>query len=200
MTARSALNRILLAISGLVLLVGGLLVLFAGLDLYRRWNLRPPAGWPLTSPADVLLTARDRTRWSGEDWWWPAVIAALVIVIALALWWLIAQLGRPHPGGLPVGGPHHLQGVELREHALRDALAEDTRHLPDVHKAQARITGTSQHPRSSIGITLTPHGVPGRTLHELSAGPLHNASRSTSADWPTEVRLHVARHKPHRAQ
>lgn len=102
MNSHSVLNRTLLTIAGLVLLGGGLLVLTGGLDLYRRWGLAPPAGWPLTSPHDTLLPAHDRTRWTGEDWWWPTVIAALAILIALALWWLLAQLRHRHPGRLPV--------------------------------------------------------------------------------------------------
>ncbi|MFI5689552.1 hypothetical protein [Streptomyces sp. NPDC051636] len=65
---------------------------------------------------------------------------------------------------------------------------------------QARITGTSHHPKNHIDVTLTAHGAPGRILHELSAGPLQNARRSTGVDWASEVRLRVARHKPHRAQ
>lgn len=46
MTPRTALNRSLLAVAGLVLLGGGLLILFAGLDIYRRQDLNPPADWP----------------------------------------------------------------------------------------------------------------------------------------------------------
>ena len=79
MTPRSVCNRSLLALAGLVLLGGGLLILFAGLGLYRRLDLVPPAGWPLAGPADVLLGSADRARWSSQGWWWPAVIAALVL-------------------------------------------------------------------------------------------------------------------------
>ncbi|MFD0394068.1 DUF6286 domain-containing protein [Streptomyces nogalater] len=105
MTQRSALNRSLLGLAGLVLLGGGLLILSAGLDLYRRRDLVPPDGWPLTAPADVLLGSADRTRWSSQGWWWwPAVIAALALVALLALWWLLAQLRRHRPGSLAVGG------------------------------------------------------------------------------------------------
>ncbi|MER5668719.1 alkaline shock response membrane anchor protein AmaP, partial [Streptomyces mirabilis] len=124
MTPRTVLNRSLLALAGLVLLGGGLLVLFAGLDVYRRHDLVPPVGWPLTTPHDVLLGSADRARWSGQGWWWwPAVIAALTLVALLALWWLLAQLHRRHPGALPVGGTPPQEGVELRDHALSDAIA-----------------------------------------------------------------------------
>ncbi|MFF7235193.1 alkaline shock response membrane anchor protein AmaP [Streptomyces collinus] len=202
MTPRSALNRSLLALAGLVLLGGGLLILFAGLDLYRRHDLVPPAGWPLTAPADVLLGSADRARWSSQGWWWwPAVIAALVLAALLALWWLLAQLSRRRPGSLPVGGTPPQEGVELRDRALADAIATEAGALPGVDDATVRITGRPAHHHTHVGLTLTPEGAPGATLGALCEGPLRTARRSTGLpDMPTEVRLHVARHKPHRAE
>ncbi|MGW7254705.1 alkaline shock response membrane anchor protein AmaP [Streptomyces sp. NPDC054834] len=202
MTPRSALNRSLLALAGLVLLGGGLLVLFAGLDLYRRHDLVPPVGWPLTTPADVLLGSADRARWSSQGWWWwPAVIAALALAALLALWWLLAQLTRRRPGSLPVGGTPPPEGVELRDRALGDAIAAEAAALPGVAHAAVHITGRPAHPRTRIGLTLTPEGAPGATVGALCEGPLSTARRSTGLpDPPTEVRLQVARHRQHRVE
>ncbi|MFE9093738.1 alkaline shock response membrane anchor protein AmaP [Streptomyces sp. NPDC007264] len=202
MTPRPVLNRSLLALAGLVLLGGGLLILFAGLDVYRRRDLVPPAGWPLIVPDDVLLGSADRARWSSQGWWWwPAVIAALALVALLALWWLLAQLRRRRPGVLPVGGTPPQEGVELRDRALSDAIAAGAGALPGVQQAEVRITGRSAHPRAHVKLTLTPEGAPGAALDALCEGPLRTARRSTGCpDMPTEVRLQVARHKPHRAQ
>lgn len=202
MTPRSALNRTLLALVGLVLLGGGLLILFAGLDLYRRHDLAPPAGWPLTTPADVLLGSADRARWSSQGWWWwPAVIAALVVAALLALGWLLAQLSRRRPGSLPVGGTPPQEGVELRDRALSEAIANEAGALPGVGHAAVLITGRPSRHRTRIELTLTPEGTPGATLGALCEGPLRTARRSTGlADMPTEVRLQVARHKPHRVE
>ncbi|MEV5662962.1 alkaline shock response membrane anchor protein AmaP [Streptomyces flaveolus] len=201
MTPRSALNRSLLACAGLVLLGGGLLILFAGFDLYRGHDLVPPAGWPLTVPADVLLGSADRAHWSSQGWWWPAVIAALALTALLALWWLLAQLSRRRPGTLPVGGTPPQEGVELRDRALSDAIAAEAGALPTVEHAAVRLTGRPAHHRTRVRLTLTPEGTPGATLGALCAGPLRTARRSTGRpDMPTEVRLHVARHKPHRAE
>ncbi|MFF3987907.1 alkaline shock response membrane anchor protein AmaP [Streptomyces sp. NPDC001714] len=202
MTPRSALNRTLLALVGLVLLGGGLLILFAGLDLYRRHDLAPPAGWPLTTPADVLLGSADRARWSSQGWWWwPAVIAALVVAALLALGWLLAQLSRRRPGSLPVGGTPPQEGVELRDRALSEAIANEAGALPGVGHAAVLITGRPGRHRTRIELTLTPEGTPGATLGALCEGPLRTARRSTGlADMPTEVRLQVARHKPHRVE
>lgn len=202
MTPRSTLNRSLLALVGLVLLGGGLLILFAGLDLYRRHYLVPPAGWPLTTPDDVLLGSADRVRWSSRGWWWwPAVIAALALTALLALWWLLDQLSRRRPGSLPVGGTSLQGGVELRDRALGDAIAAEAGALPTVEHAAVRVTGRPAHHRTRVRLTLTPEGTPGATLGALCEGPLRTARRSTGlADMPTEVRLQVARHKPHRVE
>ncbi|MEU6811255.1 alkaline shock response membrane anchor protein AmaP [Streptomyces sp. NPDC046831] len=196
------LNRCLLALAGLVLLGGCLLVLSAGFDVYRRQGLVPPPGWPLTTADDVLLSSTDRIRWSGQGWWWwPAVIAALAVVTLLALWWLLAQLRRRHPGTLPVGGTSPQEGVELRDRALSDAIAAEAGALPGVEHAAVRITGRSARPRTRVRLTLTPQEAPGAALEALCEGPLRTARRSTgSPDMPTEVRLQVARHGPHRAE
>ncbi|WP_225834904.1 alkaline shock response membrane anchor protein AmaP [Streptomyces sp. NK08204] len=202
MTPRSALNRSLLALAGLVLLGGGLLILFAGLGLYRRYDLVPPAGWPLSTPDDVLLSSADRARWSSQGWWWwPAVIAALALAALLALGWLLAQLSRRRPGTLPVGGTPPQEGVQLRDRALGDAIATEAGALPEVEHAAVHITGRPARPRTSVRLTLTPLGAPGAALGALCEGPLRTARRSTGlSDLPADVRLQIARHPPHRAE
>ncbi|AWW35806.1 MULTISPECIES: hypothetical protein [Streptomyces] len=202
MTPRPVLNRSLLALAGLVLLGGGLLILFAGLDIYRRHGVVPPVGWPLTTPDDVLLGSADRARWSSQGWWWwPAVIAALVLVALLALWWLLAQLRQRRPGALPVGNTPPQDGVELRDRVLSDAIAAEAGALPGIEDAAVRITGRPARPLTRVRLVLSPQTEPDAALEALREGPLRTAGRSTgSGPIPTEVRLEVARHKPHRAE
>ncbi|MFD9380395.1 alkaline shock response membrane anchor protein AmaP [Streptomyces sp. NPDC059999] len=200
MKRKSAVNRILLALTGIVLLGGGLLMLAGSFDLYRSWRMTPPRGWPLTDPRAVLLTRPDQTRWTDEGWWWPTVIAVLAIVVLLALWWLLAQLRRTHPGRIPVGGPSPADGVELRERALSDALAADVQHLPGVLRARARMSGTSRHPEAHVDLTLTPDSEPGPVLQALCDGPLERARQSTGRALTAKGRLRVTPHKAHRAE
>ncbi|MEV7618166.1 alkaline shock response membrane anchor protein AmaP [Streptomyces sp. NPDC089799] len=201
MKRKSAANRILLALTGVVLLGTGLLILAGGLDLYRHWRLTPPQGWPLTTPRDVLLDDADRTRWTSEGWWWPAVIAALAIVVLLALWWLLAQLRRTHPGRIPIEGPPDVKGVQLREGALSDALAADAGHQPGVQRGRARMDGTSRHPEAHLHLTLDPDSDPGSVLRRLCDGPVQRARQSTGRTrLPANVRLRVAPHKSRRAE
>ncbi|MEU9182352.1 alkaline shock response membrane anchor protein AmaP [Streptomyces sp. NPDC048550] len=200
MQRKSAINRVLLALAGIVLLGTGLLILAGGFDLYRRWPLTPPDGWPLTAPHGVLLVDADRTRWADEAWWWPTAIAVLAVVTLLALWWLLAQLRRTRPGTLSVGGAHAVDGVELREGALSDALAADAGHLPGVQQARARLDGSSSHPEAHLDITFTPDTEPGPVLQALCDGPLERARQSTGRTLPARVHLRLTRHKPHRAE
>ncbi|MFJ4865345.1 alkaline shock response membrane anchor protein AmaP [Streptomyces sp. NPDC088748] len=200
MKRKSAVNRVLLALAGIVLLGTGLMILAGGFDLYRSRSLTPPDGWPLTTPHDVLLADADRTRWADEGWWWPAVIAVLAIVTLFAVWWLLAQLRRTHPGALSVGGTDAVEGVELREGALGDALAADARHLPGVHQARARMDGSSSRPEAHIAITLTPDAEPAAVLQALCDGPLESARRSTDRTLPARAYLRLTPHKPHRAE
>ncbi|WP_405859909.1 alkaline shock response membrane anchor protein AmaP [Streptomyces sp. NBC_00090] len=200
MKRQSAVNRVLLALTGIVLLGSGILILAGGLDLYRRWELTPPDGWPLTAPHDVLLDTADRTRWTDEGWWWPVVIAVLAIVVLLALWWLLAQLRRTHPGHIPLGGSPAVDGVELRERALSEALAADAQRQPGVHKARARMDGSVKHPEAHLDLTLGSDSEPGPVLQALGDGPLERARQSTGQiRLPATVQLRARPHKAHRA-
>ncbi|MFE5675340.1 alkaline shock response membrane anchor protein AmaP [Streptomyces erythrochromogenes] len=199
MKRKSAVNRTLLAAVGIILFGVGLLILAGGFDLYRQWRMTPPDGWPLTTPAQVLLGDADRARWTANDWWWPAAVAALAVVLLLALWWLLAQLRRSHPGPLTVGEKTAVDGVELREGALSNALAADIRRLRGVRDARVRMTGSSRHPEAEIDITLTPAATPGPVLEELYDGPLERARQSTGRDLSARVHLGATPHKAHRA-
>ncbi|MER6456029.1 alkaline shock response membrane anchor protein AmaP [Streptomyces sp900105245] len=200
MTPQPVLNRVLLAVTGLILLGGGLLIIAAGLDLYGRLDLTPPAGWPLTAPADVLLGSGDRSRWSSQGWWWwPAVIAALTLIALLALWWLLAQLRQRRPSRVPVGTDHAKQGVELGHGALSDAIAAEAGALPGIDRVKVRLTGRPARPLADITLTLTPVTAPDTALTALDEGPLDNARRSTGHDdLFAETRVRVAHHKARR--
>ncbi|MEU4095479.1 alkaline shock response membrane anchor protein AmaP [Streptomyces sp. NPDC026673] len=179
MNGRSMLNRLLLAISGLVLLGGGLLIFTAGIDFYRRLHVSPPVGWPLTTRNGVLLSNADRIRWSDQGWRWPTVIAGLTLATVLALLWLLAQLSRRRPASVHLNGTPPPDGVELRDPALSDAVADEARALPGIDRASAHMTGRPAHPRLDVALTLTDHGAPAPVLQALCRGPVAHAREST---------------------
>ncbi|MEU8825253.1 alkaline shock response membrane anchor protein AmaP [Streptomyces sp. NPDC048636] len=199
MTEPTKTNRVLLGLLGLLLLGGGLLVLASGADLYRRWNLTPPAGWPLTAPSDVLLARGDQNRWFDQGWWWwVAAAAALALLLLLALTWLLSQ-PRRRPRRLPVANTSR-ESVVVDDHALGEALTTELDVSPDVRRSRTRFFGPSSRPRVRIDLTLEPGGTPEHALKDVRDA----ADRARdSAGWdrlPKEVRLGVARHGPHRAE
>lgn len=90
-------NRILLAVTGLLVAGAGIAVLFAGLDLPRP-GFAPYAG----GSDDVLLSRATRLRWRDDGWWWPTVIGGLSLLLLCSGWWLVAQLRRARLGEVVV--------------------------------------------------------------------------------------------------
>lgn len=199
MKEHTTVNRVLLALLGLVLLGGGLLVLAGGADIYRSWNLSPPANWPLTTPHDVLIPSSDQASWADQSWWWPTVIASLAALMLLGLIWLLTQTPWRHARAVPVSDtPKH--AIAVTDHALADALTADLDLLPATGRARARIHGPATHPHADINLTLNPGSTPEHLLEDV-----HDAVERTrrTAGWselPSHIWLDVAGHGPHRAE
>ena len=199
---RTAANRTLLALAGIVLLGGGVLVLIGGLNLDSRWHLGLPHGWPLTDPHQAVLTAAQRSRWRDHSWWWPVVFGGLAVGALLCLWWLLAQLGRGRAGDLPVPTPDTARAASRRRRRRRgartlvrgDALAlavgADIEQLPGVARARARLLGSARRPRVRLALTLTPGTGPEELLRTLGRGPVATARTTTGlAELPVDVRI-----------
>ncbi|MGW2122677.1 alkaline shock response membrane anchor protein AmaP [Streptomyces sp. SM1] len=185
-------NRVLLAIAGLVLIALGGSVLAVGL------GAPAPSWWLHDGRGDVLLDGSERTRWRDESWWWPVVIAALAVVVLLCLWWLVAVVRRRRVAEVLLD-TRDGEGAVLRGRALEHALAEEANGLDGVAQAHVLLTGGRGSPRTRILLTLEPHVDPGAVLHALTTGPLTHARDSTGlATLPAEARLHAAKHHPQR--
>ncbi|MET9296886.1 alkaline shock response membrane anchor protein AmaP [Streptomyces sp. NPDC003077] len=190
-----AVNRVLLALIGLILLGVGASVLLGGLDLPRRWHFGMPDHWPWTRAGDVLLSDHNRTRWTGEGWWWPVVIAALAVVVLLALWWLLSQFRRHRLGDILVDSGDG-QGARLRGRALEDVLEAQSGSLEGVERSRALLTGRRREPRVRMNLTLAPHADPADVLTRVSDEALAGARRSAGLDHlPAEVRLRAVKHR-----
>jgi hypothetical protein len=206
--SRTTVNRTLLAVAGIVLLGGGLLALIGGLNLDARWHLGLPHGWPWTDPHQAVLTDAERTRWRGSSWWWPVVFAGLAVAALLALWWLLAQLGRRRAGDLPVPSPlpenrsrRHRSGTLVRGTALARAIGLDAEQLPGLSGARARMLGRATRPQAWLGLTLTPGAGAREVLRSLAEGPVARARSSTGlAGLPVEVRIRAEGGPAHRVE
>ncbi|MFJ1747004.1 alkaline shock response membrane anchor protein AmaP [Streptomyces sp. NPDC088116] len=186
------INRVLLALIGLVLLCAGGVALAVGLE----WPV--PSWWPYSGSHDVLLSRANRQRWRGEGWWWPVVIAVLAIVVVLALWWLFSQLRRARTAEVLVDSRDG-EGAVLRGRALEGALVDDAESLDGVARAQARLTGRRTNPAARLRLLLEPHAVPTETLNRLTGEALAHARESAGlGELPAEVRLRAAKHRAER--
>lgn len=189
---RSTVNRVLLALAGLVLVVVGGAVLAAGLGVSL------PSWWPWDGRHDVLLSAADRHRWRDEGWWWPTVIAVLAVLVVLALWWFLAQLRRGRLAEVLVDSGDG-EGAQLRGRALEGVLAGEAGGLDGVARAQAMLTGRRTAPRARLRLLMEPHAAPLGTLESVADGALTHARASAGLDaLPAEVRLKAVKHRAER--
>jgi hypothetical protein len=195
---RTRVNRTLLALTGLVLLALGLSVLIGSLDLQRHWDFTLPSSWPFTGPKDVLLTARDRTRYRSHDWWWPAVIGGLAVVLLVALWWLLAQARTRRMRQLRIDSGDG-QGALIRGRALEGVLTTESEAYEGVEWAGAELVSRHGGPNARLVLGLAPQAVPGEVVAGLDAEVLAHARASAGLDeLPAEARLRAVRHRARR--
>ncbi|MEU2822118.1 alkaline shock response membrane anchor protein AmaP [Streptomyces bacillaris] len=189
---RPTVNRILLALAGLVLIVVGGAVLAAGL------GAAVPSWWPWDGRTDVLLSAADRSRWRDDGWWWPTVIAVLAVLVVLALWWFLAQLWRGRLAEVLVDSGDG-EGAQVRGRALEGVLAEEAGEVDGVARAQAALTGRRTAPRARVRLLMEPHAAPAQALNAVADGALAHARESAGLDeLPAEVRLKAVKHRAER--
>ncbi|MEU5533427.1 alkaline shock response membrane anchor protein AmaP [Streptomyces sp. NPDC020362] len=190
---RGAVNRVLLALVGLLLLVLGGSVLAVGL------GAPPPHRWIHSGPHDVLLSRAERTRWRDTGWWWPVVIAALAVLVLLALWWLTAVLRRRRLSEVLVDTGDG-EGALLRGRTLESALAADAARQEGVAHTEILLAGRRRtSPEARVRLQLEPHVDPGPSLSDFTAGALAHARESAGlASLPAEVRLRAVKHRAER--
>ncbi|MFE1439781.1 alkaline shock response membrane anchor protein AmaP [Streptomyces sp. NPDC058739] len=189
---RGKVNRILLAVIGLVLLLLGGSVLAVGL------GAPAPSWWIHDSRHDVLLDDAERTHWRDDAWWWPVVLAVLAIVVVLALWWLISVLRRRRLAEILVDSGDGA-GALLRGRALQSVVKAEAGALDGVAKAHVHLTGGRTAPRTRIRLLLEPHVNPSAALDRLTAEALTHAKDSAALDsLPAEVRMKSVKHRAER--
>lgn len=192
---RTTLNRVLLALTGLVLLVVGLSVLVGSLDLQRHWDFTVPGWWPFTGPKDVLLTDRSRTRYRSDGWWWPVVFAVLGVLFLAALWWLLAQARTRRLRQIRIDSGDG-QGALLRGRALESVLRSEAEDYEGVEWSNAVLTGRRGTPEARLVLGLAPHATPQDVVEDLDSQVLERARNSAGLpDLPAEARLRAVRHR-----
>ncbi|MDT0310083.1 alkaline shock response membrane anchor protein AmaP [Streptomyces sp. DSM 44917] len=186
-------NRVLLALLGLVLLGTGLAALAASLDLPERWGFSPPERWAWRAPEDVPLAHADRVQWREEGWWWPVVIGGLSLLVLLALWWFLAQLRRPRLAEVLVDSGDGV-GALLRGRAMEDVVAAEAAALPGIDRARVTLVGRRSQPRLLIGLQVARQARPDEVVHRLRTEAIEHARASAGLpSLPAEARLRSAK-------
>ncbi|MFD3680279.1 alkaline shock response membrane anchor protein AmaP [Streptomyces sp. NPDC058613] len=178
-------NRIVLAVLGLVLMAAGAAVL--------------TGSWPFGGRKAPLLSAATRQRYGhGEGWYWWAVAAGLGLCVVLALWWLLAQLRRSRLRAVAVDTGDGAFAL-LRGRALEEAVAAEAGALDGVAGCRVALRGRRGSPALRVALELEPHAVPADALAAL-AGPVLTHARNAAGlpALPAEARLKVTSHRARR--
>jgi hypothetical protein len=137
-TAR--MNRIGLAVLGLILFAGGGAALARGLGAFGEDAARRP----LLDAGVKALTA--------QPWFVPAVAAAGIVVALLGLSWLLAVLRPDRLRRVRLeAGPTGV--TELNPRRASDALGRQVSGFPGVRQARAVLRGTIDRPALDVRVT-----------------------------------------------
>jgi hypothetical protein len=174
----SGLNRVVLAIIGLVLLVGGGLVVAAKFTTLNA--LRPDA--PLV-PGDALP----------PTWVWYVIAICSAALGLLAARWLVAQVNRTPRSSIwrfdidPGSGR-----TELAASTAITPLLAEMEAYPGVHAVRGTLAGRQSAPVLAVVITTTKDGEPSAIRHALAARGLPRLRQALGIDeLPTTVEFRL---------
>ena len=147
-------NRLMLALSGLVVLAAGAAGMAASTGVFGAAFSRR------------TLFDNQASSYIGHHggWLWPAVAGACLLLALACLWWILALLTSTDRAGdiIIPGGTD--QGITIvQPAAITDALTREISTYHGVDTAKGRVIGDGRNPE--IVLTVTP--VPSADLHAL---------------------------------
>ncbi|SDG71139.1 hypothetical protein SAMN05216553_110376 [Lentzea fradiae] len=172
------LNRVVLAVTGLVLLVGGGVVVAETLTTLNL--LRPDA--PLV-PGDALP----------PTWvWYVAAIGSAALGL-LAIRWLVAQADRtPESSTWRYDTEPGSGRTELAASTAITPLLAEIEAYPGVHAVHGTLAGRLDAPALALVISTTRDGEPGAIRHALVSEGLPRLRRALAIDeLPTTVEFRL---------
>ena len=124
----NVINRIALAVLGLLLVAAGGLGLALSAGVFGAWR----ATYPVLAPE--VSTFPD-----GHPWFWWAVAGALLLIAVLALLWLLAQLKTDRTSRLDRTTNARDGYTTLHARALTDAIEDEALGITGVTGASANV-------------------------------------------------------------
>ena len=180
MSARASIvNRIVLAVLGLLLLAAGGLGLARGIGTFGARRAESP-----------VLPEAVRTFPDGRPWFWWAVVGVLLLIAVLALGWLLAQLKMTRSTARLDQTTDAQDGyTTLHAGALTKAVEDDAIGIPGVAKASANVHDL-QRQELSLRVDLADSAdidtVRARLENEVVA---HLREAVSQPDFPVSIEL-----------
>ncbi|MFZ3599181.1 hypothetical protein [Streptomyces sp. BH104] len=179
--SRTLLNRIALALGGLVAAAAG-----GWLCLGRTsWWSAVPERWSALGPHTPLVAPERLASLRGQEWWTPTVMAASAVAAVLLAWWGVRQLrtGRRRLLSLPTSRSH------LRTRALEDTLAALVEDVDGVAHCRPRVRAGTRAGRldAVVRVRLHQDTTPSTVLPPLTR--IANDTGDTLA--PYRFRMHI---------
>lgn len=184
---RSALNRSVLALTGVACLLGALWATAPRTGL-ASWL---PAGWPAPGRNTVFLDRHRLADLRLEGWWTPTVMLASIAATVLLALWSARQLHGGFRPLVPLAAP----GSSLRTRALEDAVNQRAVSIDGVARCRTRVLGRRRHLRVRMRVWLRPDVTPGAVLPALTALGAQTERAVTPYDVRTQVRFSTVPHR-----
>jgi hypothetical protein len=177
------LNRVVLALLGLVFLAAGGLGLAAGAGAF--------------GPDPNVLPQSVRDYADRNGWYWWAVAAGALIIALLALGWLLAQLRTERAGRLDLTTDDRDGVTIVRSAALTDAVDDEAETLRGVSRASAHLRD-HRGKKLLLAVDLTDYADIGEVRRALESDVVAHARRAVDDPrLPVDIELRHGRARSH---
>jgi hypothetical protein len=171
------LNRVLLALLGLLLLAAGAAVLLAGSgllgdDVSRR---------RLVHPQVSDFVARH------DQWLWPVVAVLALLLSLLALRWLLLQLQTDRIDAVDLTQFRRSGETHVDAAAVTSALVEAVEQCPGVDSGTARLVRVRGRAQLLLHVRLADRADLAATREQLAHGPIRELAQALGEDSPEVV-------------
>jgi hypothetical protein len=178
-----SVNRVLLALLGLIALAGGIVILLLSTFAFgKKWANQPMLQQQTRDFAD-----------RNAGWFWAAIGIGAGILALLALRWLLAQISTSRVGSLNLEPDTSHGHTRLSTGAVGDAVEDEVERFRGVDRATARVLGKSTDPLLRLDVKVADDGDLGYIRSRLEKDTVPNARQALGMpQLPVWVRLAVA--------
>jgi hypothetical protein len=184
------INRLALALFGLLVLLAGVASLVASVGGF---------GTPLSRHA---LFANRVSAYIGRhgDWLWPAAAAACLLIALVALRWIVALLlSTDRAADITVTGTSKQGTTIMHPAALTGAVSREIATYHGVHTAKARVLGDPRDPNLVVTVTAAQSADLRALCDRIESEALSHARQALGKPHlPIQLDLDVSSHAPDR--